>query len=364
MFGRKSPTTKRQWRDAPDPGDVDVLPDPRPDAGLAVTVLRRVLVEVGGTGDTVAGFDVTPVVTAEPLTFTVDALWHGIAGHAGAGADSGVGGGVDTVLNRWNAGHTVPRAHAELDADGRVRVRADSVLTCGAGVTVRQLDEWMRRALAGMSALGEFLDARWPDTETTGAEGADSAEGAEGADSADSAVDAAVADGDITALVTDGNRYGLLGGRTPAVLLPRLGDGAEVKESGASGRRGNGYLRFAAGPDAALHDGTLTVTDGVALGPVDADTLDWLHALCGRANALPGGVVAVVDGGGGGANGVNLTCAVHRPVGSGLSDAQVEHAVSRDRAVVTETLRLLMAEVTGEDDVADGTVDGGEGSDA
>ena len=123
MFGRKSSKTRRQWKDAPDPGAVDVLPDPRPDADLASSVLQRVLVEVGG--ENVRGFDVTAGVTTGPLTFTVEALWHGVAGEDA---------GVDTALNRWNAGHTVPRARAELDEDGRVRVRADSTLTCGAGV--------------------------------------------------------------------------------------------------------------------------------------------------------------------------------------------------------------------------------------
>lgn len=344
MFGRKSSKTRRQWKDAPDPGAVDVLPDPRPDADLASSVLQRVLVEVGG--ENVRGFDVTAGVTTGPLTFTVEALWHGVAGEDA---------GVDTALNRWNAGHTVPRARAELDEDGRVRVRADSTLTCGAGVTVQQLDEWMRRGLAGFTALGEFLDARWPSAEVVGDEGDEDDEEGEASGDAD------VATGDITALVTDGNRYGLLGGRTPAVLLPRLadavagdgGESTEVRESGASGRRGNGYLRFGSGPDVALHDGTLTVTDGVALGAVDADTLDWLHALCGRVNALPGGVVAVADGAAGEDAGTVLTCAVHRPVGSGLSDAQVAHVVAWDRSAVAGTLRLLLAEVTGEDEGAD-----------
>ncbi|WP_297008255.1 YbjN domain-containing protein [uncultured Corynebacterium sp.] len=339
MFGRKRPRARRQWKDAPDPGTVDVLPDPRPEADLASSVLQRVLVEVGGGN--VEGFTVSARATTGPLTFTVDALWHGIAGD-----------GVDASLNRWNAGHTVPRAHAELDEEGRVRVRADSALTCGAGVTVQQLDEWMRRGLAGFTALGEYLVARWPAAEDVEDDDAD----AEGAD------DAPAASGDITALVTDGNQYGLLGGRTPAVLLPRLaeavkraaksgdgGESTEVRESGASGRRGNGYLRFASGPDVALHDGTLTVTDGVSLGAVDADTLDWLHALCGRVNALPGGVVAVADGAADGGEGTVLTCAAHRPVGSGLSDAQVSHVMARDRQVVAETLRLLMSEIAGED---------------
>jgi hypothetical protein len=348
MFGRKSSKTRRQWKDAPDPGTVEVLPDPIPDADLASSVLQRVLVEVGG--DNVAGFDVTAGVATGPLTFTVEALWHGIAGD---------GGGVDTALNRWNARHTVPRAHAELDEDGRVRVRADSTLTCGAGVTVQQLDEWMRRGLAGFTALGEFLDARWPSVEVIGDDDDDDDD--DDGEVGDSG-DADVASGDITALVTDGNRYGLLGGRTPAVLLPRLadavtnrdgGESTEVRESGASGRRGNGYLRFGSGPDVALHDGTLTVTDGVALGAVDADTLDWLHALCGRVNALPGGVVAVADGSAGEGTGTVLTCAVHRPVGSGLSDAQVAHVVGWDRSAVAGTLRLLLAEVTGEDEGED-----------
>lgn len=333
MFGRRSSKTARQWRDAPDPGDVDVLPDPRPDADLAATVLQRVLVEVGG--DALPGFTVTVGTTADPLTCTVTGLWD-------ATVPADAVGTLDGVLNRWNTGHTVPRTRAELDAAGQVRIRADSVLGCGAGVTVQQLDEWMRRALAGFSALGEFLGARWPDAED--AEDVGDVTGP----AAEPAVEPAA--GDVTALVTAGNPYGLLGGRTPAVLLPRIGTGiagrTEVKEAGASGRRGNGYLRFAAGPDVALHDGTLSVTDSVALaapGGLDADTVDWLHALCGRANALPGGVVAVVDG-------ETLTCAVHRPVGSGLSDAQLADTVTRDRVAVGETLRLLMGEITGDAD--------------
>lgn len=345
MFGRKrSGKTARQWKDAPDPGDVDVLPDPRPDAELATSVLRRVLVEVGG--DDLAGFDVAVSAVTDPLVFTVAGRWTGtVPADAAATATA--------VLNRWNAGHTVPRAAVEEDAAGRLRVRADSVLGCGAGVTVQQLDEWMRRALAGLSALREYLDARWPVAELDADLDADLEDGKADTD-ADTEADAdgpaapPVATGDITALVTDGNRYGLLGGRTPAVLLARTGTGiagrTETKESGASGRRGNGYLRFAAGPDVALHDGTLSVTDSVALaapGGLDADTTDWLHALCNRVNAFPGGVVAVLDG-------ATLTCAVHRPVGSGLSDAQLSDAVTRDRVAVGETLRVLMSEIAGD----------------
>lgn len=342
MFGRgKAPKTARRWKDAPDPGTVGVLSDARPDADLAATVLRRVLAEVGG--DEVTGFEVTASVTADPLIFTVEALWCGVLADS---AETAVGsettaGRVDTVLNRWNAGHTVPRAHAGLDSEGRLRVRADSALTCGAGVTVQQLDEWVRRALAGLTALGEFLGERWPDALTTG-EGYDDA-GPDG-----EAPGPPVADGDITALVTEGNRYGLLGGSTPPVLLPRVGLGidgrTEVREPGVSGRRGNSYLRFAAGPDVALHDGTLTVSDGASLGRVDADTTEWLHSLCGRMNALTGNVVSVVDSAVGG---VTLTCAAHRPVGSGLSDAQLADAVTRDRVAVGETLRILLAEITG-----------------
>ncbi|AGP30141.1 YbjN domain-containing protein [Corynebacterium terpenotabidum] len=316
MFGRKASTTRRLWKDAPDPGDVEVIPDPHPDAELAASVLRRVLVEVGG--EDVAGFDVAVAVSVSPLTFTLEALWRGVADAT-----------ADVILNRWNAGHTVPRVHAELDEEGRIRVCADSTLVSNSGVTVQQLDEWMRRALAGVSALGAYLSTRW----TEGAEPVGSP-------------DLPVASGDITALVTDDNRYGLRGGRTPAVLLPRLRGGeqaTEVKDAGASGRRGNGYLRFPSGPDVVLHDGTLTVTDSVPLGETDADTVDWLCALCGRANAAPGGVVSVVDSGPGG---TMLTCAVHRPVGSGLSDSQAADIVTRDRQVVVEALRLLLAEVT------------------
>lgn len=320
MFGsKKAAKTHRQWKDAPDPGTVEIIPDARPDAGSVNAVLRRVLAEVGG--EAVPGFDVTAEATTEPLTFTVDGLWL-------RSVDEDL---ADTTLNRWNVGHTVPRAHAELDAEGRVRVRADSQLVCGAGVTIRQLDEWVRRALAGFTALGDFLGQRWPDAEIVEGAGQVTSAGQE----------APTADGDITALVTPGNRHGLLGGRTPAVLLPRLGDGTEIKEPGASGRRGNGYMRFDVGPSVALHDGTLTVTDGVELGTLDLDTAEWLHRLCGRMNALSGGVVSVVEG-------TSLTCAVHRPVGSGLSDAQLADAVSRDRAAVAETLGILLAEVTGE----------------
>ncbi|MDN6476454.1 YbjN domain-containing protein [Corynebacterium variabile] len=340
MFGRKSSKTRRQWKDAPDPGTESIAPARHPDAEAASSVVRRVFVEVGG--EDVADFDVDVSATTGPLTVRLEAVWHGtVAPTAGLGAGSG----VDTALNSWNAGHTVPRAYARLDDSDQIRVCADSVMTCGAGVTVQQLDEWMRRALAGLSALREYLGQRWPGAATD----------------AVAAPVGQVADGDITALVVDGNPYGLLGGKTPAVLLPRIGvevvGRTEVKESGVSGRRGNGYLRFADGPDVALHDGTLSVSSGIALGTpgsLDPDTVDWLHALCGRVNALPGSVVAVFDG-------ANLTCAVHRPVGSGLSDAQLTDAVTRDRVVVRETVLMLLSEIredsAGTDGVEDGSAD-------
>lgn len=350
MFGRKSSKTRRQWKDAPDPGTESIAPARHPDAEAASSVVRRVFVEVGG--EDVADFDVEVSATTGPLTVRLEAVWHGTVAPA---AESGAGSGVDTALNRWNAGHTVPRAYARLDDSGQILVCADSVMTCGVGVTVQQLDEWMRRALAGLSALREYLGQRWPGAETD-------AEDDTGIDDAGTDAVAAptgpVADGDITALVVDDNPYGLLGGKPPAVLLPRIGaevvGRTEVKESGASGRRGNGYLRFADGPDVALHDGTLSVSSGIALGTpgsLDPDTVDWLHALCGRVNALPGSVVAVFDG-------ANLTCAVHRPVGSGLSDAQLTDAVTRDRVAVRETVLMLLSEIRDDSEGTDGVEDG------
>lgn len=363
MFGRKKAgKTQRLWKEAPDPGNISIAPDAIPDAALAATVLRRVLVEVGG--DEVADFALTVQVRADPLTFVVDARWEGAIAVLGDGdAEAAVVlEDAAITLNQWNSQHTVPRLYAEIEGtesadsadstDGgessaQIRVCANSELSCGAGVTVQQLDEWMRRALAGVTAAGEFLDARWPDALD---EVPEDAEGPEDDRAANTAEESPIADGDITALIVEGNRYGLLGGRTPALILPRLGDGTEVREAGASGRRGNGYLRFAAGPDVALHDGVMSISDSLVLGEVSSDLSGWLHILCDRMNAQPGGVVSVVDNS---PSGTALTCALHRPVGSGLSDAQVEDAVTRGRAAVALCTRLLLAEVTGDSEGSD-----------
>ncbi|AWT26939.1 hypothetical protein Csp1_21860 [Corynebacterium provencense] len=365
MFGRRkapgrSRRTVRQWRHAPDPGETEILPSPQVDPHAASAVLHRVLTEIGGDRPVtqVGGFAVATTVRTAPLTFALEGLWEGQSD-----SDSGK---LLTLAGTWNAGHTVPRAQVGVDRSGRVTVTADSELVCGVGVTVQQLDEWLRRALAGFSAFGSFLAERGLQTVA----GGDRAGGDRAGESGDRQPDAVpvdavpvdavleeVAHGDVTAAVTPGNRFGLVGGRTPAVLLARIGTSlegrTEHREPGASGRRGNGYLRFAAGADVALHDGTLSVTDGVTLGSPgsggpesDDDTNDveeWLRALCNRVNTLPGGVVAVFDRG-------TLTCAVHRPVGSGLSDAQLDDAVSRDRRAVGEMLRLMAAEISGEAD--------------
>jgi hypothetical protein len=348
VFGRKKHRkTRREWQDAPDPGKEEVVPDGHPEPRLVRSVVQRVLAEAGcaaapvGSSEihTVAGpFAVTVEVDVDPLTFTVDALWEG---HLPAADRS-----VLRALNSWNVGHTVPRVHAELDGRGTLRVRADSVLTAGAGVTVRQLDEWVRRALAGLSSLTEYLEGLWPGVAGRAREPAGVSDGM------------GAYDGDLRLLVTSGNRYGLAGGKTPAPSLDRMAellaaDGApmtETREEGASGRRGNGWLRPSepggADADVALHDGTLSVTAGASLGAVDEHTADWVRSLCGATNALPGGVVAVLGEDATGS--ATVTCAVHRPVGAGLSDAQLSDALRRDRSLVGRRFRELSGEITGE----------------
>ncbi len=345
MFGRKKQRkTRREWQDAPDPGKDEVAPDPHAEPRLVTSVVQRVLAEAGcpaassGASEvrTATGpFEVTVAVDVAPLAFSVDALWTGEL----PATDRS----VLHALNEWNVGHTVPRVHAELDGRGMLRVRADSVLTAGAGVTVRQLDEWVRRALAGLSSLAEFLTGQWPDAHAPSPE-ADDVSAGMGAYT-----------GDLRLLVTPGNRYGLAGGPTPAVSLDRMAaalatDGMQTtatREEGASGRRGNGWLRpTGTGADTALHDGALSVTAGAALGEIDGPTADWVMSLCGATNMLPGGVVAVLGTAAG--TGATLTCALHRPVGSGLSEAQLADVLRHDRDLVWRRYRELSAEITGE----------------
>jgi hypothetical protein len=345
MFGRKKQRkTRREWQDAPDPGKDEVAPDPHAEPRLVTSVVQRVLAEAGcpaapsGASEvrTATGpFEVTVAVDVAPLAFSVDALWTGEL----PATDRS----VLHALNEWNVGHTVPRVHAELDGRGMLRVRADSVLTAGAGVTVRQLDEWVRRALAGLSSLAEFLAGQWPDASAPSPE-ADDVSAGMGAYT-----------GDLRLLVTPGNRYGLAGGPTPAVSLDRMAaalsaDGVQTtaaREEGASGSRGNGWLRpTGTGADTALHDGALSVTAGAALGEIDGPTADWVMSLCGATNMLPGGVVAVLGTAAG--TGATLTCALHRPVGSGLSEAQLTDVLRHDRDLVWRRYRELSAEITGE----------------
>lgn len=347
MFGRKKHRkTRREWQDAPDPGKEEVVPDRNAEPRLVRSVMQRVLAEAGCTATpsgssevhtTASRFTVTLAVDVAPLAFSVDALWNG---RLPATDRSALG-----ILNNWNVGHTVPRVHAELDGRGSLRVRADSVLTAGAGVTVRQLDEWVRRALAGLTSLSEFLDGQWPGVShpVRDADGVSNGMGAY--------------TGDLRVLVTAGNRYGLAGGKTPAVTLGRMAallaaDGVETtatREEGAPGRRGNGWLRpvdTGTGADVALHDGALSVTAGAVLGEVDGQTADWVRSLCGASNLLPGGVVAVLGKAADGA--ATLTCALHRPVGAGLSDAQLADALRHDRDLVWSRFRELSSEITGE----------------
>ncbi|WP_010120035.1 YbjN domain-containing protein [Corynebacterium nuruki] len=351
MFGRKKQRkTRREWQDAPDPGKDEVAPDSHAEPRQVTSVVQRVLAEAGcpaapsGASEvrTATGpFEVTVAVDVAPLAFSVDALWTGEL----PATDRS----VLHALNEWNAGHTVQRVHAELDGRGTLRVRADSVLTAGAGVTVRQLDEWVRRALAGLSSLAEFLAAQWPDVHAPFPEADDVSTGM------------GAYTGDLRLLVTPGNRYGLAGGPTPAVSLDRMAacltaDGVRTtatREEGASGRRGNGWLRPTGpdggpgtGADIALHDGALSVTAGAALGEIDGPTADWVMSLCGATNVLPGGVVAVLGTAAGA--GATLTCALHRPVGSGLSEAQLAEVLHHDRDLVWRRYRELGAEITGE----------------
>jgi hypothetical protein len=90
----------------------------------------------------------------------------------------------------------------------------------------------------------------------------------------------------------------------------------------------------------------LSVTAGAALGEIDGPTADWVMSLCGATNMLPGGVVAVLGTAAG--TGATLTCALHRPVGSGLSEAQLTDVLRHDRDLVWRRYRELSAEITGE----------------
>jgi hypothetical protein len=274
---------------------------------------------------TVEAADAAIVVGESPLSLTFSADWLGLPD-----ADA-----VDQrrVLNDWNAHHTVPRATGVLDEDGDARVHLDTVLTCRSGVTDAQVDEWVRRALAGVSQIVEYLDETWPDVDVVELE-ADRAEATAGADDVPDAAELAKAD---------------------TVTLERIaasvsGETVTVQEDGASGRRGNGYIRpvgAAGAADVALHDGTLTITSGAVFGGLESmpeGTLDWLSVVCGQLNSHPDGAVAVAsvteDGE------VTVTCAVHLPVGAGLTDEQLTGTVDDGLALVGARFDALIASVT------------------
>ncbi|HIW92723.1 MAG TPA: YbjN domain-containing protein [Candidatus Corynebacterium avicola] len=237
-----------------------------------------------------------------------------------------------SVLNDWNAAHTVPRAVAVLDADGEARVHLDTVMDCSAGATPAQVDEWVRRALAGLSQVTEFLDEEYPDARRVGSPDDDAQEDTEVTEVAD------------TAELVAGEKVTL---DRIAAVLP--GETVSIKEDGASGRRGNGYVRTvgAAAPDIALHDGTLAVTTGAAFGDtgeVPDDAVAWLHAVCAQVNTEPDGVVSVVTVDEGE---IIMTCALHRPVGAGMGEAQLSAVITAAREQVGHRFSGLVAEVTG-----------------
>ena len=279
--------------------------------------------------------DAAVLLGRSPLSLVLSADWDGVL--------DGDAEEHRRVLNDWNARHTVPRAVAVLDVDGDARVHLDSVMDCSAGVSPAQVDEWVRRALAGLSQVTEFLDEQFPDADAEGGEDPDA-----GAD-ADTGGSDAPGTADSTALVA-GEPLTL---DRIAAVVP--GETVSIKENGASGRRGNGYVRTAgaAAPDIALHDGTLTVTTGAAFGDageVPAEALDWLRAVCGQVNTDPDGVVSVVtgDSGDSGDSGdVIMTSALHRPVGAGMHDAQLAAVLATARAQVGARFDGLVAEVTG-----------------
>lgn len=291
----------------------------------------------------VEDMDAAVLLGRSPLSLVLSADWDGVL--------DGDAEEHRRVLNDWNARHTVPRAVAVLDVDGDARVHLDSAMDCSAGVGPAQVDEWVRRALAGLSQVTEFLDEQFPDAarvelEDAAEEPSEDAD-AEGGEDPDAGADAGGSDAPDTADST-----ALVAGEP--VTLDRIaavvpGETVSIKENGASGRRGNGYVRTvgAAAPDIALHDGTLTVTTGAAFGDageVPAEALDWLRAVCGQVNTDPDGVVSVVTGDSGD---VIMTSALHRPVGAGMNDAQLAAVLATARAQVGVRFDGLVAEVTG-----------------
>lgn len=271
----------------------------------------------------VEDMDAAVLLGSSPLSLMLSADWDGV-----------LEGDPDhhrSVLNDWNAAHTVPRAVAVLDADGEARVHLDTVMDCSAGVSPAQVDEWVRRALAGLSQVTEFLDEEFPDARRVEPQ----------EDHAVEDTDDEVGD---TADLAAGEKVTL---DRIAAVLP--GETVSIKEDGASGRRGNGYVRTvgAAAPDIALHDGTLTVTTGAAFGDageVPEDAPAWLRVVCAQVNTEPDGVVSVVTEDSGE---IVMTCALHRPVGAGMSEVQLSAVITAARKQVGHRFSGLVAEVTG-----------------
>ncbi|MGO1949772.1 MAG: YbjN domain-containing protein [Mycobacteriaceae bacterium] len=328
MFGRGNRKSHRDARDA-------AAPDVLTESAEVTAAVRRVVAHIGcgyspdgGNVLRLGVEDVDTSVTVEtsPLALTLGAVWLGLPGEDVKD--------VRRVLNDWNGGHSVPRTWTAPDEDGDLRVLADTTMTCAAGVTAAQIDEWARRALAGLSELSDFLEGQWPDAEYMEA------------DELDDAGDETEPEPTLSAL--------------QPVTLERIaevipGKTVTTSEDGASGRRGNGFVRPVGGNDAgadiALHERVMTVTAGAVFGEADADAVDWLRDVCTQASALPGGAVSVVDEAGAGDNaGVTVTCALHRPVGAGLADVQLVDAVSRDRETVERCFGELIAVITGDTD--------------
>lgn len=335
-----------------------VFPAKHPDPALAANLLQVLIPATDHSISILDGttlriedlacedLDVTIRVKDGPLRFEATMDWHGTLD----GEDFIA---TQETINAWNAEHTAPRVFGYQAGDGHIRLAADTILAAYAGVSIRQLDEWVRLTLTAVDALSHYLELHWPSAPRFPMmpQGAEQALVVSG-----ETADVATVEEKLLAFATPDNRFGLLGGPTSPVTLERIADlfaagsghRPQVEKDGGTG---NGVVPIGWGQanvDVALHEGTVTITSGARFGELDPDTIGYLLSVCSRWNTNAAGTVAVVrkvaDSG---EPMWTLTVALHHLVGTGMTDVQLETIVKTSCETVSTGLENLIAEVTG-----------------
>lgn len=271
---------------------------------------------------------------------------------------------LHTILNAWNDSRIAPRVFEHQDINGHTHVRGELILTSYQGLSIAQLDEWVRLSLAAVHSLHTYLHQNWPHTATVPTE----------FDVPDSPVvieayDATVADTEdkLAQFVTRDNPFGLLGGAATPVSLDRIAD----MFAASFGQRppvqfidehGNGTVPIGwddVAIDVSLHGPVLTVSASADFGVHSPEALEYLLTVCNRWSTNRAGMVSVLRGfdtpddavapGTGATNdrrdAVVMT-ALHLLVDTGMSDDQLESAVKYTCTIMADSFAAMVSEIT------------------